>query len=233
MSSAIQLSDFEAIIDAAFDEVGFDRCLLIGKAWAGPSVVQLAAETAVGERVEAIVLVAPSSVVPGACETLSVPVLLFWAEDDDVSPFDDRHDWLEALDNRSAPTTLVFSERGGHRLDVLLSQEGAAEGIYRFTVSALLLGNLLEEEHLEEQRIDSDDDEDPRVKATKSRSSRLIAELPGFLRQDVECCEFRDGEPVPEAWHVRSGMDTERRIKKRLCMDLPHWIQGGMLTASE
>merc|ERR1711933_173996 len=104
-------------------------------------------------------------------------------------------------DARDAPTTFKELETGGNRFDVIMDHEGVAEAVRNFTVSSLLLANLQQEEILEEQQIESDEDEatSSRNSMVKQRSETLQSLLPNFLRQDVACAEIQDGELVPEA----------------------------------
>merc|ERR1719356_811744 len=80
MSSALQRVDLEAVVDAVFTTVGFNKCILLGKGWGAQRVVEIAAgESSVADCVEGIILVGPSSPVPSECVNIDVPVLLLWA----------------------------------------------------------------------------------------------------------------------------------------------------------
>merc|ERR1712232_1484119 len=109
------------------------------------------------------------------------------------------------------------------------------------TVGSLILPLLHEEERLEEQALSDDDDDEEDcdggggggspsspMRTLREKLDRLIAQLPPFLREDAERRELRDGELVEEAEHVRAGMDLQRRVRKRLSLDLPIWIHSGM-----
>merc|ERR1719375_1965681 len=104
MSSAIERSDLEAVIDAVFSLVCSNKCILFGKGWGAQRAVEIAgAETNVAECVEGVILVGPSSPVPSGCESIDAPVLLLWAQDDTMSPMEEGEPWLQALDGRHGP----------------------------------------------------------------------------------------------------------------------------------
>eukprot|EP00929_Paragymnodinium_shiwhaense_P057280 TRINITY_DN28668_c0_g2_i1.p3 TRINITY_DN28668_c0_g2~~TRINITY_DN28668_c0_g2_i1.p3 ORF type:complete len:121 (+),score=18.41 TRINITY_DN28668_c0_g2_i1:148-510(+) len=120
----------------------------------------------------------------------------------------------------------------------MLRVEGISEVIRLFGVGSLLLPLLHLEEQQEEQALSDDDEEEDDMLTSQSRILRekidsLIAHLPSFLREDAERRELRDGELVCEADGSRAGMDLQRRVRKRLSLDLPLWIHSGMVSAAE
>lgn len=248
MSSALEVTDLEAVVSAVCDAVGFNHCLLLGKGWGAQRAVELATGSNVSDCVEGLILAGPSSPAPASCCDVDVPVLVLWAQDDDLSPFEEHEAWLEGLVEGSGPTSFQVTEEGGHRVDRILACEGLSETVRNFTASTLLISHLAQEELFEEQALsDSEEEEEeedreaaaangaenPRA-MNRRRSDMLAAKLPPFLRQDAACAGINDdGEACQEAEHVRSGMDAERRIRKKLSMELPQWIQAGLPTAAE
>merc|ERR1719235_1119337 len=145
MSASLQLQDYEAIVDAALDLAGFNRCILVGKAWGAQRAVEIATGATLAGKVEGVILVAPSSPAPDMCQDLPVPAMLVWARDDEVSSFDDSNAWTQALDDRVAPTTILKCAEGGHRFDRVVGDKLEAQAVRNFTAAALLIGELEEE----------------------------------------------------------------------------------------
>eukprot|EP00927_Polykrikos_kofoidii_P068254 TRINITY_DN63610_c0_g1_i1.p1 TRINITY_DN63610_c0_g1~~TRINITY_DN63610_c0_g1_i1.p1 ORF type:complete len:456 (+),score=100.84 TRINITY_DN63610_c0_g1_i1:91-1458(+) len=244
MSAALERRDMEAVVNAVCDAVDFNRCLLVGKGWGAQRVVELAADSRVADCVEGLLLVAPSGQASQMCTDVNVPVLVLWAQDDDISPIEDHETWLENLGDRDAPTSFQVLEEGGHNLARLVVADGLAEVLRHYGVSCLLMGNLAQEEHFEEQDLfESEDDEeqgasDSGVMDCKAlnilRSELLILHLPPFLKQDATFASLReDGEAFVDAAEHSNCTNTERRIRKKLSMKLPQWIHSGMMTAAE
>lgn len=232
MSSALQLQDFEAIIDCVCEIVGFDRCILVGKAWGAQRVVEIAAEGDLLGEVQGVVLAAPSSPPPAACRGLHVPAFVLWARDDSVSPFDDAEEWIEALDNRSAPTTFRDVDTGGHRLDLMAASD-VAQLISHFTVSSLLIAHLEEGAALGLQGLEAGENEEDDEFACRSR--RLTAELPGFAMrachepdEDQENAEPVVGEPCAAA-----PLSKAKHQARRQSHGLQMWIQSGLPSEAE
>lgn len=227
MSAALQLSDLEAVVKASLKASHFDSCLLVGKGWGAERVACLALDGDVADVVEGLVLVAPSSDPPPSCQDLEVPVFLLWAEDDDMVNFSQSEAWIEALDNRCAPTTIKDLQTGGHRFDKMLEHEGIAQALRDFTVASFLIADLDEDE--------TSQDPTPVSRSSGRRFSRLSQELPSFLQESI-------GRPEPETSNGRDAnseastalpLTSAQRTMRRLSMDLPHWIQSGLTSASE
>jgi hypothetical protein len=140
-----------------------------------------------------------------------------WSEDDDVSAFSDSDGWLEALDDRTAPTTFVKCETGGHRVDSMLEDLQAAQALRSFTAAALLVGEL------EQVRSEANEKEERRASGASAseRAGRLSSELPQFLQEKKDTGE--NGQ----------GVKKVAKDAKRLSIDIQHWIQAGMTTSSE
>jgi len=253
MSPSLQRVDLVAVVNAALKVAGFDRCMIVGKDWGAQIAVELASDMALGGNVVGVVLVGPSSPPTVDCNKLEVPACLLWAHDDDVTPFGDLEGWLDALDNRCAPTTVQECDTGGHRIDSILdkSNEGVAKFLHNFTVTSLLIADLAESQaqqkeaaapidpkgeqdgHKAMEGTAAEDDEDreeeeprrvPSKEKVSERISRLSAELPPFLAERVG---QNDQEPD------KSGAAEQHNQKRRLSRELPNWIQSGMTTSSE
>eukprot|EP00928_Gymnodinium_smaydae_P071187 TRINITY_DN54848_c0_g1_i1.p1 TRINITY_DN54848_c0_g1~~TRINITY_DN54848_c0_g1_i1.p1 ORF type:complete len:244 (-),score=62.85 TRINITY_DN54848_c0_g1_i1:42-737(-) len=107
--------------------------LVYGKSWGGARALQCCArlETAFAAgaptRLAGLCLACPA-VRPEdlvSVEVLSVPVLLAWARDDDVIPFDASEPLLAALRSRPRGGATVFSPQatGGHRVDHMAAHD--------------------------------------------------------------------------------------------------------------
>jgi len=222
MSSALQLEDYEAIVDASLKLADFSRCLIVGKAWGAQRAVEIATLGTLGGKVEGVILVAPSSPAPEICCDLAVPALVVWASDDDVSSFEDSTAWKEALDDRCAPTSFLKCNSGGHRLDLMLADRLSAQAVRNFTAGALLVGEL------------EDDAEDDGVVANKKKSEReqrLSVELPDFVHDDEDGDEDDSEGEEPEEQMQPVVSSKERKSIKS--MDIMNWMQAGMTTAAE
>lgn len=215
MSAALQLRDFEAIVDAALELANFTRCLLVGKFWGALRAIEIATQGTLGGKVEGLILVAPSSPAPIMCNDLDVPALLVWASDDDVSSFDENSIWKEALDDRCAPTTFLPCDSGGHNFGRMLKDPLAAQAVRNFTAASLLIGEL-------EEAID----DSGAMRPTKSeRERKLSNEIPRFL-QDAE--NGKDEEPS-----VVGMLTSQAKRKSNKAFGLMSWMQAGMQTAAE
>lgn len=206
MSSGLRASDLGAVIELVLSTLGADECVLVVKDIVAPLVIQALAEETIS-KVVGLLLLAPSSPAPFACSKLKVPVLLLWAQDDDVCAIQEQPGWVEALDaQRGAPTTIKTTRKGKHRFDKMLGDELLSEAVKNFTVSVFLIANL------GQKRRNSED----RVRA-------LTEELPEFIRSVSTRSRHgeNDEEEAPGA--------PERRLKT----DLPGWLQSGMVNASE
>lgn len=251
MNAALQLEDLQSVLKGTLAKAGFSSCVLVGKDWGGVIAAELAASEEMGPQIEGVVLVGPNTPVPPNAGEVAVPVLLIWARDDDISPFEDWEEWLEALDGRCMPTTIKDCETGAHQFDQIMNAEGVSEVVKSFTVSAFMLSEL---EAIEEEGEDEDEDEENSKEAAKAeeeqadsgseecedisphmkrnqRLTRLQAELPAFLQAASPQLAFPTEElseegpaPVPRG---------RQSTTKRLSLALPQWIQAGMTRASE
>jgi len=215
MSSALQAADVAAVIDAAVQRVGMERCVLAAKDLVAPCVVEAIANDLTDVLVPGLVLVAPTSPPPLVCSELTIPVLLLWSQDDNVCAFGERIPWKEALDNREGPTTMKDCKFGKHRIDKMLGDKVMSEAAHGFIVSSLLIAELVEH----------DEDEEPLSPGCGRRIRKLTEELPEFLRQ--------------ASLHSHVDEDTDKSASKerlaalRLSSDLGGWVQSGMVQSSE
>lgn len=221
MSSALQLTDLEAVVHAAYEASGGGRCMLVGKGWGAHRSVELAASET-NKYIDSVILVSPGAPAPAQCHNLSKPALLLWARDDEMTPFEEKNCWIDALDGRCAPTVFNGPNKGGHSFNKMMEEEGVSDAIQKFTASSLLIANLAEEEALLRERSaskskqspgspsggdgDGEEGDDAEMAVTQQRSERLAAELPATV---------------------------QRQDSRKLAEDLPHWIQGGMVASSE
>lgn len=256
MNAALTLEDIEVVMRGVLQSTGFETCVLVGKDWGGVLAVNLATRSSVAEQVVGIILLGPNSPAPDDSSDLAVPVFLLWAEDDDISHFEESEHWVHSLDERTMPTTFWQCQTGGHRFDQVLESEGVAEATKKFTVSAFLIDDLnkqLDEEYVEQasgttrvaeagSKEESDSDEEgqeARITAPLSaaqrrsiRTERLSAELPNFMREAKHELHARATEEVSTTGCAAQATATTHTVK-RLSMALPQWIQGGMTNESE
>jgi len=252
MSSALGTEDFEAALSGALEKAGFARCILVGKDWGGVIAVELASRSKLASQIEALVLVGPNTPAPATASEVACPVLLLWARDDEISPFEDAEEWMEALDGRCMPTTMKECQTGGHEFDKIVGTGGASEAVKSFTVSAFVLSELEEEgeeqeggsrpSEAAERRLTQDSDLGPEERdgsasptARSRRLSRLQAELPSFLQATLPQFSIPTEELSEDAPAVPPQGSAGRRpsFSKRLSLALPQWIHAGMTSGSE
>lgn len=229
MSAALQLSDLEAVVKASLRAASFESCLLVGKGWGAERVVGLAIGGGVADVIEGVMVIAPSSEPPLNCADLEIPALLLWSKDDDLVSFSQSEAWVEALDNRCAPTTFKDVETGGHQVDKMLHSAGVAQAARDFTVATFLLADL--DEVADEKSLDLT----PVSRSNSQRFSRLSLELPSFLRECGERVETpTTGTPdVGSTAPAEPALTPAQKTMQRLTVELPHWIQAGLTSASE
>mmetsp|Transcript_113391 Transcript_113391/g.219637 ORF Transcript_113391/g.219637 Transcript_113391/m.219637 type:complete len:436 (-) Transcript_113391:86-1393(-) len=258
MNAALSLDDIEAVMRGVLQSTGFETCMLVGKDWGGVLAVDLATRSSLAEQVVGIILLGPSSPAPMGSANLAVPVFLLWAEDDDISHFEELEDWKHSLDERCMPTTIWQCEKGGHRFDQVLESDGVAEATKKFTVSVFLMDELekqLEEEHEQKasgttpvaekegigSKEENDSDEEQATTAPLNtaqrrsiRTERLTAELPTFMKEGKHETHPRATEEVSTTGcAAQATAPFKTNTVRRLSGALPHWIQGGMTNESE
>jgi len=223
MSASLQLEDFEAIVDAALKLANFDRCVIVGKSWGAQRAVEIATmgKFSGKGKVEGVILVAPSSPAPEMCQELAVPAMVLWARDDEVSAFEDHTAWMEALDDRLAPTTFLQCPSGGHRLDLLMKDHLEQQAVRNFTTAALLCGEMQEDEGMI-------------VRSMSERERRLSGELPLHLQQSSdEEDDESDADAEQDADREDEAVQYQAQRRSIKTMDIMSWMQAGMHTAAE
>jgi len=159
------------------------------------------------DAIEGLILVAPSSPPPTVSSDVSAPVLIVWAVDDDTEAYEHHDEWLEALDERDGPTTMLEAQKGGHNFGRLMESPDVLEGVKNFMVASLLHADL------------ENGDE-----GMSERAERLKEELPDFLL----------AQSVSESEAVeKRGSTMSKSSNRRLSALLPQWVQSGMPTSSE
>merc|ERR1719428_1584558 len=119
---------------------------------------------------------------------------MVWAFDDEVSAFNESEAWMEALDDRCAPSTFLKCSEGGHRLDRMLKGKLEAQAVRNFTAAAFLVGELEEAASAAEEA-----GEMSMGKAMSMREERLNSEMPRFLQEDDDASngDSHEGEEKP------------------------------------
>jgi len=214
VSNLAAAEDLERVVEAVIKQGGFQTCILTGKGWGAQLASEIAARPRLSERVDGVVLVAPESPVPQECRQIEMPVMLIWANNDEVSPFNEIRAWYEVLGERRAPTFVKDLEDGGHDLAKLLKQGDTASQVLLFTVSCLLMGSLM---------ITMDEAGNSDTLQLSESCARLCDELPCFLAGHV------GGDPEKGVAAAISG-DASRvkRRMQRLASSLREWIQEGL-----
>jgi hypothetical protein len=205
MSPSLQNEDIATVVWAAMELAHFDRCILVGKDEGAQWAVGVSIEPSVRTKVAGVVLVGPSSPPCEACGELEAPAMIIWAGDDDVAPIGGIGEWIDALDERCAPTSVKECAEGGHLVDEILkkSSDGVAEALRTFTATALLIADM--DTATQEEQDDGDSSPLPSRTRVDERINRLSGELP-------------------------DGVGGQKRRNSR---ELASWIQAGMTTASE
>uniref|UniRef100_A0A7S1L8I2 Uncharacterized protein n=1 Tax=Alexandrium catenella TaxID=2925 RepID=A0A7S1L8I2_ALECA len=95
--------------------------LVYGKSWGGAQALELCAHIAAAKApVAGLCLACPSTKLESRADkvaSLATPVLLVWARDDDIIPFDSHEPLLEELRARPAgPTVFAPTKAGGHNV---------------------------------------------------------------------------------------------------------------------
>mmetsp|Transcript_57078 Transcript_57078/g.99785 ORF Transcript_57078/g.99785 Transcript_57078/m.99785 type:complete len:504 (+) Transcript_57078:171-1682(+) len=216
LSALAEQEDVEAVLEAVLRQASYDRCILAGKDWGGQMAMEMACGTRVCERVDGVLLVAPTSPVPEAISRLECPVLLLWAENDEESPFSEIRDWYQALQDRNTVSCTKDLSRGGHNFADMLKEGETAQFVLFFIVSALLLNQLCQS--LDEASCTGED-----VRVSDS-AYRLCDELPPFLANQVGG-DAEDG--VAAALTSRDPARVKRRMH-RLIEALRDWISAGL-----
>lgn len=235
MSSALQQPDLEAVIEATLSLCNVGQCIICGKSWGALRAIELAKSERVGEKVEGLILVAPSSPPPDGCSNVKVPVLILWGEDDPVESFDEEAEaWIEELDGRDQPTSMEVTI-GGHRFDRLLADRAVATALRNFTVSSLLISDLENTAPRDGASISASTAAATGEMVLSERAHCLTGALPGFILAGEES-EADEDEEEDEVNHEtrESVVSTDaRRSVKRLSAILPQWLNAGMPMASE
>jgi len=118
------LAALRDLVRWAQDRYGAIPIAIYGKSWGGARAVELAA--AEGASLQGLALACPSNKfadLEGKLLAVSCPVLLLWAQDDDVIPFQYHRVFLAHLKRRQAGklrTLLEVLEAGGHRVSPFL-----------------------------------------------------------------------------------------------------------------
>ncbi len=174
MTSVLEADDFLRIVDAILNKVNTNECLLLGKGWGGPRAVDFALEYP--EKLCGLILSSPSAPAPQLTEDLEVPALLLWAKDDDVVPFEESQDYLEALDVCECPNFVHVSESGGHSFDRIILDRKALQSVQKF------VNHCLQDVDASHQLVTADDtdgyipeEKTSDVNASNRRSSMFSA----------------------------------------------------------
>lgn len=218
-ASALAPADLGAVVDAVCDYVGFSKALLVGKDLMANRIIDLVGNAADiledNHEVSGVVLVGPSSPVPQSLGDVEAPVLLLWAQDDDISPFSESVAWVEAFDDADdVVATVKECQIGGHSLDVMLADPGAATTMQNFFVSTFLISDLLQADAAEQ----SDGEQDMEAAKSQARIENLTSELPSAVR---EACKHP----------LHTGDDGS--MKRRMTANIANWIASGMSSTSE
>jgi len=212
-SSSLFASDLAAIVDAICDFVSHDRVLLVGKDIISLRILELTVLETFDRSISGVVLLGPSSPPPDVVARLPVPLLLLWAKDDEISPFEDLPSWLDALDGgQNVCATIRECDHGGHSFDAVLSDLAVAEAVRNFFVSSMLIVDLLADDEAENHGHST--------QAAKSRIEQLKNELPERLQRPAE--QDNDDEALKGATR-----------NQRMSVSVADWINAGMRTASE
>lgn len=215
MSSALGPDDIEKVVNGALELAGFKSCLLVGKDWGAVRAVETATEGSVVDQITGIILFGPTSPPPLSCHKLDVPTLLVWAEDDDISPFEDHSCWLEVLDDHCVS---FFCSSGAHKLDKIIENEGMDKEIRKFTTAAFLI-----------EEVGNAEADDALDRKPSARFERLSVSLPAFLLNNPEQLMRPSEEDSEEGRKAAVAMSPAHR----LALDLPQWISAGMVSSAE
>lgn len=215
VSSLAEAGDLEIAVEAVLKQGGFQTCILAGKAWGAQLASEIAARSRLSERIDGVVLVAPESPAPSQCCQIEVPVMLIWAQDDEVSPFNEIRDWFAVLSERRAPTFVRDPESGGHDIARVLKQGETANQVLLFSISCLLMGLLV-------KTLDEAGSSQP-LRASDA-CTRLCDELPPFLATQIG----GDAELGVAAALQSSDRDRVKRRMQRLTVRLRDWISEGV-----
>lgn len=98
----------QSAVLAILDGLGAETVALMGKSWGGGIALSLALSRP--KRVQKLILTAPAFRELDRLAELDQPVLLVWAKDDPVIPYDNAARFLAALPGAQ----LVTYETGGH-----------------------------------------------------------------------------------------------------------------------
>ncbi|MDX1616672.1 MAG: alpha/beta hydrolase, partial [Candidatus Promineifilaceae bacterium] len=107
-SGRISPSEGAAVVLAILSSLQRDRVAIMGKSWGGGVALEAALEHE--SAVVGLILSAPAFGDESRLAQIQQPVLLVWAEDDPVIPFDRSHSMLRELPNAK----LVSYPSGGH-----------------------------------------------------------------------------------------------------------------------
>lgn len=222
VSQFADAEDLERVIEAVLKQGGFQRCILAGKGWGAQMVTEIAGRPRLSEQIDGVLIVAPESPVPTECRQVEVPVMMIWAEDDEVSEFQEIYRWAEEFGERRAPTFVKDLKIGGHHFGETLKQgpgsakEGeTAQQVLHFTVSCLLIGLLI---------TDMDEAGSSGALRLSEPCDRLCHELPYFIAGMIG----GDPEEGVAAALISSDPARVKRRMERLTKELRSWIKDGM-----
>lgn len=209
--------DVGAVVAVLLKQVGYSHCVLAGRGWGAQAAIEMAGSR-LAERVDGVVLVGPSSPVPSVCSQLECPILLLWAQDDQVSPYSEIRDWCEVFEDRRGPSLVKDAEKGGHNISEVIKESESAEPVLNFTIASMLIGCLL-------QALDAAEaGRTPMEELLTDRAVRLCDELPHFLASQL------GGEPEDGVAAALAGGEPARmpRRMQRMVQALHDWIAGGL-----
>jgi len=129
------VTDAQAAVLAVLDGARASQAVLMGKSWGGG--IAIATALAHPERVERLVLTAPAYRETGRLDQLRQPVLLAWAEDDPVIPYQVAELYVEAVPD----VELVTYPTGGHSAGPKNAEDFAARVIAFLGSTFPVVGN--------------------------------------------------------------------------------------------
>lgn len=221
-SSAFQASDLALVVAAVCDLVGFDRVLVVGKDMTSQRILEMSVDDSFQKQLAGIILLGPTLPVPPAVEDLPAPLMVLWAQDDEISPFEERLEWLQAMNMADGIATVRECDTGGHNLESVLSDSGCAEAVRNFFLSSFLIADLLgAEEGRPEYAGAGDDSVRDRggvAGAAAARIEHLTSALPESLREACRDAEEDGQSPM---------------MRRRMTANLAGWIHSGLPTSSE
>mmetsp|Transcript_46715 Transcript_46715/g.99943 ORF Transcript_46715/g.99943 Transcript_46715/m.99943 type:complete len:428 (-) Transcript_46715:247-1530(-) len=208
-NSALEASDIADILNGICDFVGFDRVLLVGKDLAAETLLRLGVDPTFDRSIAGIILLGPTTPPPRLSSELPVPFFLLWAQDDEVSPFEDHVQWIDMAREGYLPVmTAKWCSKGGHDFGQVGGQEGVPEQMKNFFISSLLASDLME----------SDEAVDEQETKAGARIEQLTRQLPAEMQRSLQSAAQGEDGSV--------GKSLSRN--QRMSIKVGDWINSGM-----